>query len=428
MYDEWGNPQVGTDFNINKSGVSNLNNYTDYTYDDVLGIYYAQNRFYDAGIKRFVQEDPIKDGMNWYAYVGNNPINKIDPTGLVDIDPSESAGEMPAATIGNPSPTVEVSKPVSEEITAMDSQLRGTIYTVNGQFLGLSNEQYVAIQDIIDMLQYGSPSITAQFSASALRNSLSGDFYNSSEFVSLTVLEKSLANLGIRHFGEIIEFAPNNKTATADGIAHADRILTNIYQNRRYSRYGIGEEIPFSSIDMYQISHDEYLEYAQKLYCESIRQKGPIDFIIDNAGELIDGVAIYLPYFLAAATQGAINLPPIDDIPFGDIQDRIEYELQKDEQEKLTFLRKRYYAMSVLDEFKFYLGDDSAQSSFNRYANEMRGGIYGMNHLLSAVSKEYLRAYQNRMLFVATTNTSEYKDLILALEIPNNFEFPKVTK
>ena len=86
MYDEWGNAQVDTDFNINKSGVSNLNNYTGYTYDDVLGIYYAQNRFYDAGTKRFIQEDPIKDGMNWYAYVGNNPINMIDPTGLAGQD------------------------------------------------------------------------------------------------------------------------------------------------------------------------------------------------------------------------------------------------------------------------------------------------------------------------------------------------------
>ena len=59
MYDEWGNPQVNTEFNINKSGVSNLNNYTGYTYDDVLGIYYAQNRFYDPQTKGFTQEDPI---------------------------------------------------------------------------------------------------------------------------------------------------------------------------------------------------------------------------------------------------------------------------------------------------------------------------------------------------------------------------------
>ena len=97
MYDEWGNPQVDTDFNINKSGVSNLNNYTGYTYDDVLGIYYAQNRFYDAGIKRFIQEDPIKDGMNWYSYIGNSPLNATDPWRLdsyILYDPYDVTGAI----------------------------------------------------------------------------------------------------------------------------------------------------------------------------------------------------------------------------------------------------------------------------------------------------------------------------------------------
>ena len=29
-----------------------------------------------------ITEDPIKDGLNWYAYCGNNPVNRIDPWGL----------------------------------------------------------------------------------------------------------------------------------------------------------------------------------------------------------------------------------------------------------------------------------------------------------------------------------------------------------
>ena len=39
-------------------------------------------RYYDASIGRFTQEDPIRDGMNWYSYCGGNPIRYIDPSGL----------------------------------------------------------------------------------------------------------------------------------------------------------------------------------------------------------------------------------------------------------------------------------------------------------------------------------------------------------
>lgn len=31
-------------------------------------------------------EDPIKDGENWFAYVGNNPVNWVDPWGLSPVD------------------------------------------------------------------------------------------------------------------------------------------------------------------------------------------------------------------------------------------------------------------------------------------------------------------------------------------------------
>ena len=31
---------------------------------------------------RFITEDPIRDGENWFSYVGNNPVNFIDPWGL----------------------------------------------------------------------------------------------------------------------------------------------------------------------------------------------------------------------------------------------------------------------------------------------------------------------------------------------------------
>ena len=49
-------------------------------------LYYNRARYYDASIARFVSEDPIGmggSGTNYYAYVGNSPLNFVDPLGLL---------------------------------------------------------------------------------------------------------------------------------------------------------------------------------------------------------------------------------------------------------------------------------------------------------------------------------------------------------
>jgi RHS repeat-associated protein len=57
--------------------------YTGRELDEYTGLYYYRARFYDSQIGRFISEDPIgfEGGLNWYAYVENNPINLIDPEG-----------------------------------------------------------------------------------------------------------------------------------------------------------------------------------------------------------------------------------------------------------------------------------------------------------------------------------------------------------
>jgi RHS repeat-associated protein len=62
--------------------------YTGRRYLPDFKLYDYRNRFYDPQTGRFIHRDPIGiwgDGIglgNGYAYVGNNPSNWIDPSGL----------------------------------------------------------------------------------------------------------------------------------------------------------------------------------------------------------------------------------------------------------------------------------------------------------------------------------------------------------
>jgi RHS repeat-associated protein len=56
------------------------------------GFYYMRARYYDPHVGRFISEDPIgfdAGDVNLYAYVGNNPVVRIDPSGLWDDDTHE---------------------------------------------------------------------------------------------------------------------------------------------------------------------------------------------------------------------------------------------------------------------------------------------------------------------------------------------------
>ena len=93
IYDSWGNTisiQNGNGQEItNPNDIGNLNpfRYRGYYLDSETGLYYLQSRYYDPQTCRFLNADGYVStgqdivGNNMFAYCGNNPISRADPSG-----------------------------------------------------------------------------------------------------------------------------------------------------------------------------------------------------------------------------------------------------------------------------------------------------------------------------------------------------------
>lgn len=92
-YNAWGEHKVlnpdGTE-NTAADFIGNLNpfRYRSYYYDTETGLYYLKTRYYDPETGRFLNADDISyldphtiNGLNLYAYCGNNPVMHVDPNG-----------------------------------------------------------------------------------------------------------------------------------------------------------------------------------------------------------------------------------------------------------------------------------------------------------------------------------------------------------
>ncbi|WP_347887817.1 RHS repeat-associated core domain-containing protein [Nitrosomonas europaea] len=86
-YGPYGEPNIATGIRFRYTGQQFLGS---------LNLYYYKARFYSPALGRFLQTDPIgtADDLNLYAYVGNNPINFNDPSGLSAAAASMLLGKL----------------------------------------------------------------------------------------------------------------------------------------------------------------------------------------------------------------------------------------------------------------------------------------------------------------------------------------------
>jgi RHS repeat-associated protein len=71
---------------------------------DANGLVSMRARCYNPATMRFINSDPARDGLNWYAYASGNPVNFSDPTGLLTVTVNSATPDIPfgnaAAAIG----------------------------------------------------------------------------------------------------------------------------------------------------------------------------------------------------------------------------------------------------------------------------------------------------------------------------------------
>jgi RHS repeat-associated protein len=173
--------------------------YTGKGYDVTTGLYDYGYRDYKPEAARFTTIDPVRDGVNWYTYVSNDPVNWVDPDGFFPVNILVGAGigfvfstasELGSRIASGQSFTTAISDIIHDPVAIANiatSTVMGVLTSGASSFLtnGVTQAGKIATTNIIVNTVGGAVDAAAK---NVIDNAITGKPQSVSEIAAATVV------------------------------------------------------------------------------------------------------------------------------------------------------------------------------------------------------------------------------------------------